>query len=64
LRQRNATFGRFVGRQVEAVVEEPGFARTAHYLPLTVAGDTAAGTWIQVSITGHTDDSLVGTING
>jgi len=64
LHQRNATFARFVGRQVDAVVEESGFARTAHYLPLTVAGDTAPGTWVQVSITGHTDDSLVGTING
>jgi threonylcarbamoyladenosine tRNA methylthiotransferase MtaB len=63
-RQRNATFARFVGREVDAVIEEPGLARTAHYLAASVDADAAPGAWVQLSITGHTNDSLVGTING
>jgi len=62
-RQRNATFARFVGREVDAVIEEPGLARTAHYLAASLDADAAPGAWVQLSITGHTDDSLVGTIN-
>ena len=64
LSQRKATFARFVGSQVDAVVEGPGFARTAHYLPLMAVGDNAPGVRIQATITGYTDDSLVGTIDG
>jgi len=62
--QRRTNFTRFVGHTVDAVVEESGAARTAHYLPVTIETDTAPGTWVQVSLTGHTDDALIGTIDG
>jgi len=63
-RQRRATFARFVGRTVDAVIEEPGHARTAHYLPVCVDSEAAPGTWARVALTGHTDDTLIGTLDG
>ena len=62
--QRRATFARFVGRTVDAVIEEPGHARTAHYLPVCVDSEAAPGTWARVALTGHTDDTLIGTLDG
>lgn len=64
IRQRTATFARFVGRHVDAVIEEPGLARTAHYLPVSVDAAAAPGTWVQVALTGHTDETLLGAIRG
>jgi threonylcarbamoyladenosine tRNA methylthiotransferase MtaB len=63
-RQRRATFARLVGRTVDAVVEEPGLARTAHYLPVSLDGKAVPGTWARVALTGHTDDTLIGTLDG
>lgn len=64
IRQRTATFARFVGRQVDAVIEEPGLARTAHYLPVSIDAAAAPGTWVRVALTGHTDETLLGAIRG
>jgi threonylcarbamoyladenosine tRNA methylthiotransferase MtaB len=63
-RQRRATFVRLVGRTVDAVVEEPGLARTAHYLPVSLDAKAVPGTWARVALTGHTDDTLIGTLDG
>lgn len=63
-RQLSATFDRFVGRRVDAVVEAPKAARTDHFLPVSIGAPCDPGQRVSVHVTGHAEGTLIGTVDG
>ncbi|NQV80393.1 MAG: MiaB/RimO family radical SAM methylthiotransferase, partial [Alphaproteobacteria bacterium] len=59
-----ATFDRLIGTRVDAVVEGPQFARTAHFLPVAIDSNDPPGRSVQVRLTGCTSEALVGSVDG
>ncbi len=59
-----ATFDRLIGTRVDAVVEGPRFARTAHFLPVAIDSGAPPGHSVQVRLTSCTSEALVGTVDG
>ncbi|HTZ81482.1 MAG TPA: tRNA (N(6)-L-threonylcarbamoyladenosine(37)-C(2))-methylthiotransferase MtaB [Stellaceae bacterium] len=55
---RARAFERMIGRTASVLVEQPGFGRSEHYLPVRVSAEIAAGEIAQVAITGADGEAL------
>ncbi|MDE1932289.1 MAG: radical SAM protein, partial [Alphaproteobacteria bacterium] len=49
-----------VGTEAQVLIEQPGFGRSEHYAPVTVACDTVPGTIVRTHLTGTTAERLIG----
>jgi len=52
--------GARVGNEAQVLIEQPGFGRSEHYAPVTVACDAAPGAVVRTQITGATAERLIG----
>ena len=49
-----------IGSEANVLIEQPGFGRSEHYAPVSVAGEAAVGAIARVRLTGATADRLIG----
>ncbi|MGH6996169.1 MAG: tRNA (N(6)-L-threonylcarbamoyladenosine(37)-C(2))-methylthiotransferase MtaB, partial [Stellaceae bacterium] len=49
-----------VGADAQVLIEQPGFGRSEHYAPVTVACDVVPGTVVRTRLTGATAERLIG----
>ena len=57
---RRRAFDRMAGKTASVLVEQPGFGRSEHYLPVRMSRDIAEGEIRHVTIAGADDDALLG----
>ncbi len=50
-----------IGTEADVLIEQPGFGRSEHYAPVSVAARAAPGAIVCVRLTGVTADRLIGT---
>ena len=60
--QLQKTFARFQGHSVEVMIEKDQTGRTEHFCPLIPNEKLEPGTVVKVTITGHTETHLTGTV--
>ena len=56
---RMRAFDRMLGKPAAVLVEQPGFGRSEHYLPVRVSPESAAGEIARVTIAGADGDALI-----
>ena len=49
-----------IGTDAQVLIEQPGFGRSEHYAPVTVACDAVPGTIVRTHFTGATAERLIG----
>lgn len=49
-----------IGTNAQVLIEQPGFGRSEHYAPVTVACGAAPGTIVRTHLTGATTERLIG----
>ena len=50
-----------IGTEADVLIEQPGFGRSEHYAPVSVAAGAVPGAIARVRLTGVTADRLIGT---
>jgi threonylcarbamoyladenosine tRNA methylthiotransferase MtaB len=61
-RQMRRFFASWIGRTVNAVVEQEGTARTDHFAPVHIGGKFTSGDVVKVMVTGMDEKTLTGNV--
>lgn len=60
--QEQKLYDTFIGKQVSAITELGGIARTDNFVPVKLAGEVRAGRLVNVSVTGKNNSELQGSV--